>query len=246
MMARHNWRVKADACPIDPIPIENPRAAGRRLGILFVVDYVVVQFRDLSIFAVTSARQLDHRRASVSQSNHRRSAWHNWKPISSSRSRCSYLTSTVTLDPAAIDFTFDITETARLAHEARTRRLVAHRLPAASDLAAAGHARYSRRGQLLRRKSARLSGRGRHPLRRAAAPACAADRSAHADARPARPLAQHRRFDAAAGRRVEVRAAAHGRSGRGRPGRAAAHPRTTASSSCKRALPHFKARPVSL
>src|SRR5262245_42917707 len=32
-----------------------------------------------------------------------------------------YLRSTVKLDPTAVGFTFDITETARLAHEARTR-----------------------------------------------------------------------------------------------------------------------------
>ena len=75
-----------------------------------------------------------------------------------------YLTSTVTLEPSAIDFTFDITETKRLAQDARTRSSSLSDFLRHLILQPPADARHSRGGQLLRRESARLPGRGGHAL----------------------------------------------------------------------------------
>ena len=94
--------------------------AWQALGIILVAAYVLVQF---VIFQVSLSRlpaawsiggqsypdlPIDEAVAQLDSDLH--------EPVS-----LSYLTTTVTLKPQAIDFTVDLTETKRLVHEARTR-----------------------------------------------------------------------------------------------------------------------------
>jgi hypothetical protein len=97
------------------------RRGWQALGILLVIGYVVVQF---VIFQISLSRlpaswtiggqafpnQTIDEAMTQLETDLR-------QPVA-----LRYLTSTVTLEPSAIDFTFDITETKRLAEDARTAR----------------------------------------------------------------------------------------------------------------------------
>jgi hypothetical protein len=88
------------------------------LGILFVVGYVIVQF---VIFQISLSR-LPASWTIGGQSFPNQTIDEALPQLEADLQQpiaLRYLTSTVTLEPAAIDFTFDVTETKRLAQDAR-------------------------------------------------------------------------------------------------------------------------------